>query len=99
MKFARAELEADIASGEADKLMTSYKRLASVFKSDAGIAINSLTIPIVNALLKAEKYKETEGIMKLTRQIFLKGDKDVSLTQSIESIEKQLEEIRKKTSK
>ena len=98
MKFARAELEADIATGEAEKLMSSYKRLATVFKSDAAIAINSLTVPIVNALLKAEKYKETEGIMKLTRQIFLKGDKDVSLTESIESIERQLEQIRKKNS-
>ena len=38
MSFARSELEGDIASGEAEKLATSYKRLLNVFKSDAAMS-------------------------------------------------------------
>ena len=55
MEFARKELELDIAEGSADKLISTYKRLLSAFKSDSAVAIGGITVPIVNALLKAEK--------------------------------------------
>lgn len=95
MSFARAELEGDIASGEAEKLATSYKRLLGVFKSDAAMSATGITIPIINALLKKGKIDETDEIMKITRQT-LKTSRDSTLTQLLDNIDRQLSVIKSK---
>ena len=95
MSFARAELEGDIASGEAEKLATSYKRLLGVFKSDAAMSATGITIPIINALLKKGKIDETDEIMKITRQT-LKTSRDSTLAQLLDNIDRQLSVIKSK---
>lgn len=95
MSFARAELEGDIASGEAEKLATSYKRLLNVFKSDAAMSATGITIPIINALLKKGKIDETDEIMKITRQT-LKTSRDSTLAQLLDNIDRQLSVIKSK---
>ena len=95
MSFARSELEGDIASGEAEKLATSYKRLLNVFKSDAAMSATGITIPIINALLKKGKIDETDEIMKITRQT-LKTSRDSTLAQLLDNIDRQLSVIKSK---
>ncbi len=98
MSFAIAELEDYIKASDTDKLCIFYKRILNTFKSDAAICCNNLTIPTLNALLRAKKIAETEDIMKITRQV-LKGAKDASLTSALDSIDAQLEVIRAKMQK
>lgn len=98
MSFARAELEEDIAAGEAEKLATSYKRLLGIFKGDAAMAATGITIPILNALLKKGKIEETDAIMKVTRQT-LKTSKDSTLVQLLDDIERQLANIKAKNAR
>ena len=98
MSFARAELEEDIAAGEAEKLATSYKRLLGIFKGDAAMAATGITIPILNALLKKGKIEETDTIMKVTRQT-LKTSKDSTLVQLLDDIERQLANIKAKNAR
>ncbi len=93
MSFARNELEADIASGDHDKLISSYKRLLSSFKSDGAMTFHGLCVPIINALLKAGKTDETFDILKTTRQV-LKSSKDETLEAGLNQIEKQLANIK-----
>lgn len=98
MAFARAEIEEDIASGEAERLESSYKRLLGVFKNDAAIATGEITIPILNALLKKGKIAETDSIMKITRKV-LKTSKDSTLVQLFDDLDRQLANIKKKHEK
>ncbi len=98
MEFARKELELDIAEGSADKLISTYKRLLSAFKSDSAVAIGGITVPIVNALLKAEKYEETREIMETTRKV-LKPSKNALIKPVLDNIDSQLDSILKKYGK
>ena len=92
---APATIKGDIASGEAEKLATSYKRLLNVFKSDAAMSATGITIPIINALLKKSKIDETDEIMKITRQT-LKTSRDSTLAQLLDNIDRQLSVIKSK---
>ena len=92
MEFARAELEIDIADGSADKLVSTYKRLLSAFRNDSAVAIDGITIPIVNALLKTDKYRAARDIMKTTRLV-LKPSKDSLILPVLNNIDTQLDTI------
>lgn len=95
LAFAVSELEDYIKSSNVEKLSQSYKRLLNVFKSDAAICCNNLTIPTINALLRNKKLDETDEIMKITRQAF-KGSKDASLASALDNIDAQLTAIKNK---
>ncbi|MBQ6533710.1 MAG: hypothetical protein IJI37_00935, partial [Opitutales bacterium] len=97
MEFARRELESDIADGAADKIISSYKRLLTPFKNDAAIAIDGLTVPILNSLLKSGNADCCREIMKATRQTF-KSAKDASLKSTLDSLDQQIQNIADKKS-
>ena len=98
MDFAKSDLEKEIEAGNLDRLNSSYKRLLGMFKGDAATAVNGITVPILNKLLKDKKFEATREIMKLTKQV-LKSDKDASLSAAIESLSKQLNDIESKAKK
>ncbi len=95
MSFAISELEEYIKSSNVEKLMQFYKRLLNIFKSDAAICCNNLTVPTLNALLRNKKFDETAEIMKITRQV-LKSSKDNTLSATLDNIDDQLEKIKGK---
>lgn len=92
MEFARSELELDIAEGNADKLFSSYKRLLSTFKSDSAVALNGIAIPIINAVLKTDKFESSRELLKITKQV-LKPAKDSLVKKAVDDIEGQLDNI------
>ncbi len=96
MEFARIELENDIAKGERNKLISSYKRLMTPFKSDPAMAMVGLTIPIINSVLKTNERETSLDILKVSRQIF-KSAKDETIKSNLDSIESQLKDILEKT--
>ncbi len=96
MEFARIELQNDIEKGEIERLISSYKRLITPFKSDAAMAIVGLTIPIINSVLKTEKREVSLDILKTSKQIF-KSSKDESIKVNLEGIESQLKVILSET--
>lgn len=93
MSFARAELESDIASGNADKLYSSYKRLLSGFRRDGAMCFKGITIPIINRLLAVDNFKDPEQIIKITRQV-LKPAKNSTLDANISAVESQVAQIK-----
>lgn len=92
MEFARRELELDIQEGTAEKLLTTYKRLLGTFKNDSAVAIGGITIPIINTVLKSDKYAAARDLMKATRQV-LKPSKDSLIKPTLDDIDRQLETI------
>ena len=92
MEFARRELEIDIQEGTAEKLLTTYKRLLGTFKNDSAVAIGGITIPIINTVLKSDKYAAAKDLMKATRQV-LKPSKDSLIKPTLDDIDRQLETI------
>ena len=93
MAFARAELESDITTGNADKLYSSYKRLLSGFRRDGAMCFKGITIPIINRLLAVNNFKDPEEIIKITRQV-LKPAKNSTLDANISSVESQVAQIK-----
>ncbi|MFR6034522.1 MAG: hypothetical protein ACLUKN_15940 [Bacilli bacterium] len=93
MSFARAELESDIASGNADKLYSSYKRFAFWIRRDGAMCFKGITIPIINRLLAVDNFKDPEQIIKITRQV-LKPAKNSTLDANISAVESQVAQIK-----
>jgi tetratricopeptide (TPR) repeat protein len=91
MEFARRELEDEIKNGTQDKIVSTYKRLLSPFKSDPAMLINGLTIPIINSVINTDKFAYANDIIKVTRQII--KSKDETIKANLDNIEAQVSKI------
>ncbi len=98
MEFARRAVEKDIESDNLDRLDTNYKTLLGMFKGNAAIAVNGITMPVLNKLIKEDKMQKCDAIIKATRQV-LKAKGDSNVGAALDSIESQLEAIRSRLQK
>ncbi len=93
MDFARQELEQNIREGSAQNLYANYKRLLEVFKNDGAMAFDGIIVPILNALIEAKRFEQTEEIFKITRLI-LKPERDKTLFANLNILEARVRQIR-----
>ena len=97
MEFARRELQLEIKEGTNDKIISAYKRLLNPFKNDPAMAIEGITIPIINSVLNTDKFASASDIIKTTRQLF-KSAKDATIKANLDNLEEQVTKIVSKKS-
>lgn len=92
MEFARRELLIDIETDDVKKLKTSYKRLFSIFKNNAAMTLNGIVIPVLNKLIAEGKTDKVKDVVEQTK-LFVKANKDKTLSSNFDSVFAQVDKI------
>ena len=92
MEFARRELLIDIETDDVKKLKTSYKRLFSLFKNNAAMTLNGIVIPVLNKLIAEGKTDKVKDVVEQTK-LFVKANKDKTLSSNFDSVFAQVDKI------